>query len=82
MTEMASKVPRCQRCGGKLDDHGDECVSNKRSSFDVSHNRLMEIDELAGKLLAEMLRFRSADSLASTTFAEEFFALIDLRRKP
>lgn len=81
MTEISDRQQRCQHCGMKLTEHFDDCFSSRRGSFDSSHEHLLELDRLTGELLAEMLRFRSVDSLMNSTFGEEFFALLDARRK-
>jgi ribosomal protein S27AE len=81
MTELSKRTPRCYQCGVMLADHGSECIAIDRNSFDCSHEHLLEIDRLAGLLLAEILRFRSLESVANSTFAAEFVALLDERRK-
>lgn len=83
MTElrMGQRKYRCQRCGTPMGDHGEKCYDPRRTSFDVSHNNLMEQDVMAGELLAAILEFKSIESIQNSSFANEFFTLLDARRR-
>lgn len=74
------RKPRCQHCGLPLDEHQQGCVKADRGAYDMSHNNLVEIDRVAGELLKAVMEFKSIESIQNSSFASEFFELLDARR--
>lgn len=78
---MGERKYRCQKCGAPVREHGESCVPIRATAYDISHNNLVELDRAAGELLAAIMEFKSIESIQNSSFASEFFYLLDARRR-
>lgn len=78
---MSNQITRCQQCGQPIQGHGVGCYPVEKPSHDQSQEHLSLVDDAAGELLRAIMKHRSIQMLQGCTYANEFFQLLDLRRK-